>query len=72
MRRILLIAAPVCRTNTSPRSLRASAAPMQRATGGVGLGLSPCRSVAEAHGDALLNRKAAAGLALSVLLPMRA
>jgi signal transduction histidine kinase len=44
----------------------------QRATGGVGLGLYLCRLVAEAHRGTLLIRNAAPGLAVSVLLPLRA
>lgn len=43
-----------------------------RATGGVGLGLYLCRLIAQAHGGELTVRNASPGLAIEVLLPVRA
>ena len=41
----------------------------QRATGGVGLGLSLCRKVAEAHGGSLSFANAQPGLEVSLQMP---
>ncbi|CAG1013715.1 two-component system, OmpR family, osmolarity sensor histidine kinase EnvZ [Burkholderiaceae bacterium] len=50
---------------------RADAA-RQRSTGGVGLGLTLCRLVAQAHGGELAIANAAPGLSVSVRLPLPA
>jgi signal transduction histidine kinase len=44
----------------------------QRSTGGVGLGLTLCRLVAQAHGGVLTISNAEPGLSVSVRLPLRA